>query len=519
MFAFAIWDGAQGRLFCARDRLGIKPFYYATVPGAFFAFASEIKSLLVGPGVSRAPDDDAVLDFLVHGNCDYGDRTLFRGVKALPPAHALTVEAATGQIAVQAYWQMDPYASNGADHPQRLAGLRSLLLQTACRHLISDVPVGSCLSGGLDSSTIVSLIGKIRREQPDAARALGDTLQTFTACYQEREVDERNYALAVARSVEANAHLVFPSAGDFLDAFERMAWHQDMPFGEPTFYAQWRVMRAAREAGVKVLLDGQGGDEVFGGYAKFRYAYLASLLRSGRVGRLTAEFGAMLWQGDRYVLDLRNGYRYLPPRLRQLVGFDSVLKGALRADWQRAVSGESMPATRWWRYAAQGSGTRCQPVSVVQRMQMDDITMDTLPMLLRMEDRSSMAFSLEARVPLLDHHVVQYGLSLSDDLKIHRGWSKFALRRAMDGIVPDVVRWRKAKLGFAVPVRRWLGRDLRPDVTALLEDGLRCQKYVDPVVLRRWYRNTPKAPANSASYLALFRMLSLEMWMRAFGLG
>src|SRR5207249_3448361 len=160
---------------------------------------------------------------------------------------------------------------------------------------------------------------KIRREQPDAATALGDSFQTFTACYDEhREVDERSYALAVAGAIGANANLVFPSPADFVATFERMAWHQDMPFEEPTFYAQWRVMRAAREAGVKVLLDGQGGDEVFGGYAKFRYAYLASLLRSGRVGRLTAEFGAMLWQGDRYVLDLRNGYRYLPPRLRQL---------------------------------------------------------------------------------------------------------------------------------------------------------------------------------------------------------
>src|SRR5213076_2262960 len=168
------------------------------------------------------------------------------------------------------------------------------------------------------------------REQPDAARALGDTLQTFTACYQEREVDERDYALAVARSVEANAHLVFPSAGDFLNAFERMAWHQDMPFGEPTFYAQWRVMRAAKEAGVKVLLDGQGGDEVFGGYAKFRYAYLASLLRSGRLGTVASEAWASVLQRDLYILDIRRGYRYLPGPLRSLLGVDSLLQRVLR---------------------------------------------------------------------------------------------------------------------------------------------------------------------------------------------
>src|SRR5216110_481903 len=277
MFAFAVWDGPRRRLFCARDRLGIKPFYYAT------------------------PADEAVVGFLVHANCDYGERTLLSAVKALAPAHTLTLDAATGRFAPRAYWRLEPAVQNGTRDVTRIDGLRDLLLATTRRHLISDVTVGSCLSGGLDSSTVVSLIGKIRREQPDAAQALGDCFNTFTACYEQREVDEREYALAVAHSVGANPHLVFPAPDDFLDTFARMAWHQDMPFGEMTYYAQWRVMRAAKDAGVKVLLDGQGGDEVFGGYAKFRYAYLASLLRSGRWIGLAKEFGATVLQGDRYV--------------------------------------------------------------------------------------------------------------------------------------------------------------------------------------------------------------------------
>ena len=514
MFAFAIWDGAGGRLFCARDRLGIKPFYYARPAGAF-VFASEIKALLAFPGVETTPDDEAVVGFLAHANCDYGERTLLRAVKALPPAHALTVDAATGHVATRAYWQLIPGASNGAGDRERLNGLRTLLAETTCRHLISDVRVGSCLSGGLDSSTIVGLVGKIWREQPDAAKALGDTFHTFTACYEDRAFDERDYALAVAGAVGATPHLEFPSPEDFWESFERIAWHQDMPFGELTYYAQWRVMRAAKEAGVKVLLDGQGGDEVFGGYAKFRYAYLASLLRSGRLARLAKEFGAMVLQGDRYVLDIRNGYRYLPRQLRRLLGVDGLLQRAVRSDWTRAVAGESTPATRWWRYASQ-HGPGDSHVSVMQRMQLDDIFVDTLPMLLRMEDRSSMAFSLEARVPLLDHHVVDYGISLPDDLKIRNGWSKFAVRRAMRGLVPDKVRMRKTKLGFAVPGQRWLARDLRPQVTALIQDTLRCQKYVDPQFLRRWYAAPGAAVASRETYLGLFRVLSLEMWMRAF---
>src|SRR5207245_6629704 len=158
----------------------------------------------------------------------------------------------------------------------------------------------------------------------DAAQDLGYCFNTVTACYEQREVDELEYALAVAHSVGANPHLVFPAPDDFLETFARMAWHQDMPFGEMTYYAQWRVMRAAKEAGVKGRLDGQGGDEVFGGYAKFRYAYLASLLKSGRLASLLKECSTMVLQGDPYVLDIRNGYRYLPRQLRRLLGVDGL---------------------------------------------------------------------------------------------------------------------------------------------------------------------------------------------------
>src|ERR1043166_4668710 len=395
MFAFAVWDPARNRLFCSRDRLGIKPFYYATPPGSF-VFASEMKALLGFPGLDATPDDDAVLDFLVHGNCDYGERTLLRGIKALPAGCSLGLDAATGQTASRAYWQLRPNLSNGICDQQRIEDLRALLTGTTCRHLLSDVRVGSCLSGGLDSSTVVSLMGKIRQEQPDAAAALGENLFTFTACYDQREVDERVYALTVARAIGASPHLVFPTPVEFFSRFERMTWHQDMPFGEPTYYAQWRVMQAAHDAGIKVLLDGQGGDEVFGGYAKFRYAYLASLLGSGRLVRLTQELGATLLQADRYVLDIRNGYRYLPPRLRRLLNIDSLVKHALRTDWHRAVSGESTPGTRWWRYVSESPG-KDSPATAVQRMQVDDILVDTLPTLLRTEDRSSMEKAIEER--------------------------------------------------------------------------------------------------------------------------
>ncbi len=516
MFAFAIWDRRVGRLFCARDRLGIKPFYYAT-PTGYFIFASEIKALLAFPGLTPVADDDAVIDYLVHGNCDYGERTVFRGVKALPAAHALDVDVRCGRVALRRYWELAPPASrNGTTDAARLERLGELLLNTTRSHLISDVRAGSCLSGGIDSSTVVSLIGKIWRDQPEAATAVGDRFFTFTSCWEYPELDEREYALAAAHAMGATPHLVFPSAADFWEVFERMAWHQDMPFFSLSFYAQWCVMRAARDAGVKVLLDGQGGDEVFGGYAKFRYAYLMSLFRSGQWARMTMEAGHMLRQGDLYVLDLRRGYRYLPGTLRRLLGVDSVLQRTLlQADMRRAVGSESTPATRFWRYAS-SADTSDTGWTMMQRIQVDDLMVDTLPQLLRMEDRSSMAFSLEARVPLLDHPLVEYGVGLPDHLKVHDGWSKYAIRQVMQGAMPDSVRLRTAKLGFAAPDRRWLAKELRPRVGELLAGGLRCARFVDPVPLRRWYDSPQADGANTESYLGLFRVLALEMWMRAF---
>jgi asparagine synthase (glutamine-hydrolysing) len=513
MYAFAIWDARKGQLFCARDRLGIKPFYYAS-PKGHFIFASEIKALLAFPGLPSLADDDAVFEFLLHTNCDFGERTMLRNVHALPAGHCLTLNFNTGQLSTRRYWKLEPRAEPAESDTDRIDDLKALLAGTVRNHLISDVRAGSCLSGGVDSSTVVGLVGKIWNEQPEAAPAIGDRFYTFTSCFEYAELDERDYALAVAKHVNATPQLVFPSPEGFWSDFERLAWHQDMPFFSLAFYAQWCLMRAAKEAGVKVLLDGQGGDEVFGGYAKFRYAYLASLLRSGRISTALREFGATLWQADRYVLDIRNGHRYLPGKLRTLLKVDSLLKNVLNTDFNRLVSAESTPGTRWWHYVSNGKGSW----TAIQRMQIDDIVLDTLPSQLRFEDRSSMAFSIEARVPLLDHKLVECGVALPDHLKVQNGWNKFAIRQAIRGLVPDHVRLRQKKLSFPAPDRLWLSRDLRTHVNGFIQDDLRCRKYVNVSALRRWYNSKRSYTANTESYLGLFRLLSLEMWMRAFSI-
>ena len=222
----------------------------------------------------------------------------------------------------------------------------------------------------------------------------------------------------------------------------------------------------------------------------------------------------MVAQGDRYVLDLRNGYRYLPAALRRALNVDSALGDVLIPDLARATADESTPATRWWRHA-RGSRNGEGP-SLMQLIQIDDIVTDTLPQLLRMEDRSSMAFSIEARVPLLDHTIVEQGLALPDHMKVNRGRSKFAVREAMTGVLPESVRLRTTKLGFAAPDRSWLIDALRPQVSEFIAGDLRCGRYVNPSALRKWYASPRSRAANTESYLGFFRILSLEMWMRAF---
>jgi asparagine synthase (glutamine-hydrolysing) len=193
---------------------------------------------------------------------------------------------------------------------------------------------------------------------------------------------------------------------------------------------------------------------------------------------------------------------------------DSLLQQVLRADWDRAVGDDSTPATRWWRHAA-----RRKPAdawTTLQAVQVDDILVDTLPLILRMEDRSSMAFSIEARVPLLDHHLVDFGLSLPDHQKIQGGFSKYAVREATHGFMPEEVRLRRTKLGFAGADQRWLNGDLRPLVTELIGGELRCGRYIDPAPLREWYSSSRSHSAGQEAFGSLFRILSLEMWMRAF---
>src|SRR3989475_1046549 len=254
MFAFAIWDRDRRRLFCARDRMGVKPFYYSW-DGARFAFASEIKGLL-SAGLRPSPNQRAVFDYLDGACLDHSEDTFFEGIRQLPPAHTLTVDT---QVTVQRYWDLPPCGEAGLSVRDAAERFRHLFRDAVRLRLRSDVPIGTCLSGGLDSSSIVCVANDLMFVEHAVPRELiGERQKTFSSCFEDPAYDERQFIQPVVERTGAEAHYTFPDPKELAESVSRLVWQQDEPFGSTSIFAQWNVMRLAAQRGVKVLLDGQG---------------------------------------------------------------------------------------------------------------------------------------------------------------------------------------------------------------------------------------------------------------------
>lgn len=450
MFAFLIWDRRDNTLFAARDRFGIKPLYYVN-GGAKFAFGSEIKQLLGLGSASGRMNIARVADYLSYNMSDHTDETMFGGVRQLRAGeYALltTSPDGSGELSIRQYYgprdeQLDIGRQEAAEK------FRDLLTGGVRLHLRSDVPVGSCLSGGLDSSSIVGLMASQLAETGQNCR-----VQTVSACYDEQSVDEKTYIDAVVAKTAAEPHYVWPKAEAVFDRAADITWHQDEPFGSTSIFAQWCVFDEARRAGIKVMLDGQGADEQLAGYVTALPVHLASLCSRGRLGAM--------WR----VMSARQELSGTPigSQLRELLpqilphGWLAPLHGRRRAmtqhDWMGdgALSRHSDGRTAL-QTAIDSRGL--SPVRDLASLCTVMVFASNLQMLLHWEDRNSMAHSIEARVPFLDHPVVEFALALGNNHKIVDGVTKTVLRDAMAGVLPDSVANRHDKLGFATPEQSW----------------------------------------------------------------
>jgi asparagine synthase (glutamine-hydrolysing) len=458
MFAFVILDRPRSRLVFARDHFGIKPLYY-TINDGVLAFASEIKALLHVPGVSQEADAQAVFDYLRYARNDQGSETFFKAVKQVPPAHSIEVRLdGLDDIRPQCYWQLDLSQTNDLSYERAGVTLRGMILDSVQLHLRSDVPVGAALSGGLDSSTVVACM---RRVEPDI------NLHTFSYIPDEPDLGEDKWATEVGLAAGAVLHKTRPSAHDLVADLNRLVYVQDQPMGSTNMYAQYLVYGLAHHKGIKVVLDGQGADELLGGYNHFYLHRVQTLIRQAHFkGLVSFLVGASRVQP---------GFRGLNTLARAVVGM-------LPADVAALLKGlggwESVPRwvnKRWVRrqqvndHTPYRNGQRPKSLRAALHR---SLMLESLPMLLRWQDRNSMAHSVESRVPFLTPQIAQYLLSLPDEYLISMdGTRKSVLRSAMRGIVPDSVLVRLDKVAFGSPVRAWV-RQLAPWIDKVVRDGM-----------------------------------------------
>jgi asparagine synthase (glutamine-hydrolysing) len=506
MFAFVIWDSRQQRLFAARDRLGIKPFYW-TCDAERFAFASEPKALLAGGLVAAQPDALGLEEYLTFQFC-LNDRTLFHGVRKLEPGTYLSFRPfRDAEPSVVRYWDFNYEVDTHHTEDYFIEQLLVLLQDSVRLQLRSDVPVGGHLSGGMDSSTVVCL----------AAPVYGGTFHTFTGGFREGpQYDETRYARLVAEHVKSAHHEVWPSARDFAAVMPWLIYMMDEPAAGPGVFPQYFVSKLARE-NVTVVLGGQGGDEIFGGYARYLVAYLEQVLKGAIFG--TQEEGKYLVTWDNIAPNL-SLLRQYQPMLQSFWG-QGLFEG-MDLRYFRLVSrmedADALINPDTWNQHSRGRMVESfqqvfnNPATKSYFNKMTNFDLKTLlPALLHVEDRTSMSVSLESRVPLLDHRIAELVTRMPPTTRFKGGDTKRVFREAVRALVPKEIFERKDKMGFPVPLAEWFAGPLRDFVHDVLlsararQRGLYRMEGVQALLAkeRRFGRQ-------------LWGLLCLELWFRAF---
>ncbi|OGS50542.1 MAG: asparagine synthase (glutamine-hydrolyzing) [Euryarchaeota archaeon RBG_16_68_12] len=496
MFGFAIWDDARRRLLVARDRLGVKPMYYFERDGRV-AFASEIKGILADPSVPRRLNYAALSEYLTFQNV-FGDKTFFEGIKVLPPAHLLVVQ--DGRVEVREYWDLH-FREEIVDESEAVRAFGKLLDESVEMQLMSDVPLGSHLSGGVDSGTVVM----------KAADKLAEPLKTFSVYFEEPAYDESGYIEQVSMLAQSIHYDRLLDPKEFPAVLPKIVYALDEPRVGPSVIPQWYIAEIASKE-VKVVLTGHGGDELFAGYPSYIVPYLRDVLRR----RDWKELGAAVrnlpeklrTEGWRRVLGLPL-YALVERDLRRY-GREAVIKDReqrrlLSPEARRAIGGHD-PRAELERVLAKSDA-----VSALDRILYLDIK-TYLPSLLIVEDRMSMAHSLEDRVPILDHRIAELSARIPGRMKIRALVLKWIPRRSAEGVLPKSVLEHR-KVGFLVPLAEWLRGPLRPFVeeTLLGERALR-RGLFRPEAVRALVREHMEGSRDLS--WKLWSLLNVELWHR-----
>lgn len=508
MFAFAIWDAKQRRLFVARDRLGVKPLYYAHTDDGSLYFASEIKAILAAWG--RRPElNFAVLPDYLANHAPSGVETMFRGIKRLLPGHTLTWM--DGHIEICKYW--DIHFAGATDQPRSdesyVEEWLELFRESVRLRLMADVPLGMFLSGGIDSSAIAALMSQM----------VAEPIKTFSVAFNEREANELEYARIVAKSFKTDHHEIVVAPAQFFEALPKLIWHEDEPLAHIASVPLYFVSVLAAKQ-VKVVLTGEGSDELLAGYARYRktvynlglgarYEQLVpgSLRRQVKTGLESLSDGSKLRQ------KLSRTFLAIRPDIESLY-FDNfaVFTNARQRALLTAEACEQIGnVDPYQNLRAYLEATDAD--SLLNQLLYVD-TKTYLQELLMKQDQMSMAASIESRVPFLDHKLVEFTARLPERLKL-RGWTtKYVLRRSMKGLLPEAIL-NRPKMGFPVPVGRWFREGYRPLIDEyLLSSRTLARGLFDPNAVNELVAEHQNGVRNNAD--RLWALLTLEMWLRQF---
>jgi asparagine synthase (glutamine-hydrolysing) len=507
MFAFVLWDARQRLLFGARDRLGIKPFYYRLTPKTFL-FGSEIKTLLAYPGVEAELNRAALSEYLAFGYLS-GDETLFSGIKKLMPGHTLELQE-TGELKIEPYWDLQVAKDDGA-RPESyyVETYRGLLEEATASHLMSDVPLGMFLSGGLDSSAVAALMTKIRRAP----------IETFSVGYDESPYSELPYARQVAEHIGSVHREVRVSRQDFFGALPKLIWHEDEPIVWPSSVALYFVARLARER-VTVVLTGEGSDETLAGYTRYPWTLwnarfdrifrgivpegVRSSLREAIAG--SAWIGADLRRRLYHTFLARNGASWASFYFDNFYSaFSEDEQADLLVDDLRPAAGAAYRnSLAYWE---RSSG------DVLKRLLYTDIKTYLVELLMK-QDNMSMAASIESRVPFLDHVLVEFAARIPARFMTRGLAGKCILKSAVKDLLPASIVYRR-KMGFPTPWRGWLaGPELETIQSLLLEPRSLGRGLFKPGSVKRLFAEHRRRVAHH--YDRIWRLLNLELWHRVF---
>lgn len=471
MWAFGLYDTKENTLILSRDPFGIKPLHYGIKDGVLY-FSSEIKSLRCTLPYFNIVDEVTEKIFVENGILDIGDWTFFKNIKRFPQAHFAKIDLNQKlSINPQTYWT-PPKQIENISKQEAVTQLENLLEQSIKRHMIADVNIAFCLSGGLDSSTIVGVANKYSKK--------GQKLKTFTTHYPDfPEIDETKWAKFAIEYCNTDYEFVKPTLEEFKEDFDKVIHHHDEPFGSTSIYAQNAIFKAINKSGIKVSLDGQGADEIFAGYHSYFPILLISLLNKGRILSFLKEsiIITMKYPSLGIKLFSSQGLSFLKKRLmRYRIGLKSLLfKVFSKSQISTSVQSDfDQEYQKRLDYVIE-----CYSSDLHQTL-LNALVATSIPQLLRNGDRNSMKSSVESRVPFLDIDLVNFVVSLPDNYKIRRAITKYILRLISVKYLPKKLVYRKDKLGFPSPEKLWLKEAFNINV-----EGVFSKKWREFIV-ERW---------------------------------